>query len=242
MANTTRSYYMHWIWDAVFPKKCLGCQKIGCHLCQSCFKKITFHPKLICTDCNKPLTVLASHPTCQTNLSGLLTVGDWQDTLLKNLIYNFKYNFIKSLDIPLGKLLTRGLQHKKFLWRNSSPLLLPVPLHPRRLRWRGFNQAELLAKQIGQKFDWPAINNLVIRKKHTKPQMSIKDTGSRKKNIHAVFAINTQQENKYLLLSKRTIFIVDDVCTTGSTLEEIASCLKHRHKNLKIYGLVLARA
>lgn len=232
-----------WFCDLIFPKKCLGCQNPNSYLCAQCSKNIPIKHSLTCPVCNQPITIKKAHPHCQTSLNGLIINSDWHNNLLKKIVYAFKYEFIKELQEPLAQVMINSLKQNIFIQRlKKPPLIIPIPLHPRRLRWRNFNQSELLAKEISQTFHWPMINNLLLRQKHTKPQMGIDNIEKRQQNIKEAFLINPSLKNDFSYLSKRTIFLLDDVCTSGATMESAAICLKKAFKPGKIYGLALARA
>jgi predicted amidophosphoribosyltransferase len=102
----------------------------------------------------------------------------------------YKYNFVRGLSVPLGQIITEAIL------KNNLPLpdlVIPIPLHPRRERWRGFNQSELLANHIAENLtpgmSIPVLNNLIIRARYTKPQMKIKNYQERQKNIKDIFSI-----------------------------------------------------
>jgi len=130
--------------------------------------------------------------------------------------------------------------------KNNLPLpdlILPIPLHPRRLRWRGFNQSELLADHIAQNltpgFPLPVLSDFIIRTRYTKPQMKIKDYKERQKNIKGIFSLNTRNSLNPKLLDK-TILLVDDIATTGATLFECGKMLKQNGAK-EVFGTVIAR-
>lgn len=135
--------------------------------------------------------------------------------LLKKAIHTFKYNFVKDLAKPLGKLLIRKLGGAA-----SPDLIIPVPLHKRKLRWRGFNQAELLAQEVAAYYNLPLLNNVLIKTKRTKPQVELTEE-QRKENIKGVFQCSRPE-----LIKNKKILLIDDVATTGSTLSECARVLK----------------
>jgi len=236
--------------DFVFPKKCLDCHAPDFWLCPQCLKKIRIDAKIICPICNQVLKPQHSkqHYSEKNYLDGLIVTNDWSDPVFKKLIYNFKYNFISELQQILGSFLTQGLE--KLIIQNNlgnlgqfkNPILIPIPLHHLRLRWRGFNQAKILCQLISGKFSWPTNDQIIFRHKNTKPQMTIDNIDQRKRNAKNIFSLKTNLENNSNDLSKRTIFLVDDVCTTGSTLQGAAKCLRTRFPSCTIYGLVLARA
>jgi len=117
----------------------------------------------------------------------------------------------------------------------KSSILIPVPLHSRRQRWRGFNQAELLGKILAEKFNWQVRTDILVRHKHTKPQVDLKGK-ERKNNIRGAFKITPKAKIKNL----KKVWLFDDVWTTGSTLRECGQVLK-RAGVRKVWGLTLAR-
>jgi ComF family protein len=128
-------------------------------------------------------------------------------------------------------------------------LVVPIPLHKRRLRWRGFNQSELLANYISENLtpgmEIPVLNDILIRKKHTTPQMQVKKYSERKENIKDAFEIYPVKSaggsaEKFKRIKNKNILLVDDVATTGATLNECAKTLKQSGAK-KVFALVLAR-
>lgn len=120
-------------------------------------------------------------------------------------------------------------------------LVTPVPLHPRRYRWRGFNQAANFAKSLSQVTHWPYHPDLLKRSKHTKPQSLLKGD-ERRQNLLGAFEFNnnTSPPSNNSLLKNYPILLVDDVWTTGTTLKECAKVLK-RNGAEKVWALTLAR-
>jgi len=135
---------------------------------------------------------------------------------------------------------------KKIYLQFSLPLpdlIIPVPLHDRRLRWRGFNQSLLIANYLSQELitnlEIETSDKIILRSKHTRPQMTIRNRRERIQNVANVFVFNETEENINLIKNK-TILLVDDITTTGSTLFECAKVLKQNGAK-KVYGIVLAR-
>lgn len=240
------------ILDLFFPINCLGCGQEEQFICPACFEQMPLNRK-------RPLKFSSSA------LTDLIIASDYNHALVKQAIHQYKYDFVKDLAEPLGQLMVNRLNAilstNKASW--DSTLLIPVPLHKKRLRWRGFNQAELLAQKISQESRIPLINNLLIRAKYRLPQMAIKSSQERKENIKEAFQLSPQirtvpkdspcsrvlakqgRSERTVLdlisnLKNKTIILVDDVSTTGATLEECAQVLK-RLKPKQIWGLVIAR-
>jgi ComF family protein len=121
--------------------------------------------------------------------------------------------------------------------RLPNVVLVPIPLHPRRLRWRGFNQAELLGELIAKNLGIKFIPDLLIRVKNTEPQVKL-DKDQRQINIRHAFILNKNSQFDNLKICNFVLF--DDVWTTGATLKEAGKVLK-RNGTKKVWGLTIAR-
>jgi competence protein ComFC len=225
------------ILDLFFPKKCVVCKKIGSFLCDNCFSYLTFDTKSLCLVCQKPSFDGLTHPGCKGKfaIDGCFSSIPYTKTAQK-LIYTFKYKpFVTGLKKIMGDLFYEGLiQNEHFMQQlNSKLVLVPVPLFESKLRKRGYNQSEILAKELAKKFNLK-VQNLLIRTRNTKAQFGL-NKEERKKNIRDAFALNS----KFKILNSN-IFLVDDLVTTGSTLLEMANVLK-RNGAKKVIGLTLAR-
>ncbi|MFA5154952.1 MAG: ComF family protein [Patescibacteria group bacterium] len=223
-----RSFLLAWL----FPAACYGCGREDAALCSDCFRRLRFYK----TPRSAEQTALIAAPA----LSGLFIAGDYEDPLLSRLIKKFKYNFLTELAKPLGRFLTLFWQGRLALAENSvqgrnlweTVVLAPVPLAKRRLHWRGSNQAELLARELGAAFGYPLLAGL-RRIKHTEVQAKLKGR-ERQQNLRGAFVWTGAP------LAGQTIILIDDVVTTGATLNEAASALQAGGAG-KIYGLVLAK-
>lgn len=216
--------------DFLFPRRCLGCGQWGKYFCQECLKKIKLIERQICPVCKKLAVSGKTHPRCQTkySLNGLVSIFAYEG-IIKQAIGKLKYKFITDLAEELIGLTSKHMSYSK------SSILIPVPLHPRRQRWRGFNQAELLGRILAEKFNWQVRTDILVRHKHTKPQVDLKGK-ERKKNIRGAFKITPKAKIKNL----KKVWLFDDVWTTGSTLRECGQVLK-RAGAKEVWGLTLAR-
>jgi len=225
--------FYQYVLDIIFPKYCVGCGLEGKWICQKCMQKIIFVNNQACFACNRLTSQGKFCQKCRTktNLTGLITSAYYHEGPLKEAIHTYKYNFAYDLAHDLAKILLSTLRHVGW---NKKALLVAVPLHKKRKAQRGFNQSEILAKIISAYFDYPIIKDKLIRTKFTKPQVEL--TGAKRKtNIKGIFAWIGKNEIK-----GKTIILVDDVCTTGSTLEECAKVLRKAGAK-EIWGLVLAK-
>jgi competence protein ComFC len=148
---------------------------------------------------------------------------------LRKLIHLFKYGRVQTLSKPLGRLLARALPREQ-----SFDVIVPMPLHWRKRWQRGFNQAELLAREIGRRTHTP-IENALRRVRNTESQAGL-TSAKRRKNVSGAFQIDRRAA-----LDGRRVLLIDDVMTTGATASSCARALKRsgaRHVTL----LTLARA
>lgn len=204
----------------LFPQSCLGCNTEGTICCTNCQKNIhTIHQKTSIQDCPHLDNIFIS--SCYN-----------QSPVVKKLIHFLKYRGNKhSAPEILGKILVSTLNHHNY---TESLKLIPVPLHPKRRRSRGFNQAELLAREVSRQIQNSQLETSLLKRiRNTKSQVQIKSREARLQNLKDAFQASKSAKNESYLL-------IDDVCTTGSTLEECAKILKKagaKHVN----ALVLAR-
>lgn len=254
---TLRGFFL----ELLFPTQCIICEKSGKYLCGSCYKRIPIKRYDLCPLCQNTETFagrvcnLCENTREKYYLDGIIVASYYKHPILREVIHRYKYGFIKRLAWPLSKVLARKLFYlEKFPFEEFS--FTAVPLHSKRLSWRGFNQAEFLGKKIQKIFiindlDIKFIPDLLERKIYIKPQMKIHSTEDREKNIVGSFSINPKYQKiiknkssfikvgKFANLPKKVI-IVDDVLTTGATLNECAKILK-KHGVEKVWGLVMAR-
>lgn len=224
--------------NILFPIKCVSCAKEGDWLCENCFAKIKFLDEHICGVCEKMIT--PDGRTCQScrkksSISGLIVATSYKNNLIAHLVHLYKYRFVSDLHKELGEILAKALQ------KTDVPLpdiIVPVPLHYRRLRWRGFNQSLLLARYLSAnllpQFEIP-LKECLVRNRYTPPQMKIKNYHSRQQNLADAFSITEPEEVK-----NKTVLLVDDIATTGSTIFECAKVLRKAGAK-EVFAIVIAR-
>ncbi|MCL5439166.1 MAG: ComF family protein [Patescibacteria group bacterium] len=230
------------ILDFLFPKYCVNCKKIGSYLCGNCFSYLSFDDEKICVVCDRPSINSLTHPRCQTKyaIDGVFTSLAYKG-VVKKLVYKFKYNpYLSDLKNLLIELFYEGLIQKEDFYRvfSKDSVFVPIPLHPSKLKKRGYNQSQILAEELSKKFGNRVVN-LLERVKDTKTQAGLKKD-DRKKNIIAAFVLKRSHLDQGETLNGKTIFIVDDVLTTGSTFLEAAKVLKKGGAK-RVFGLALAR-
>jgi ComF family protein len=210
------------ILDLIFPKFCLGCKKEGSFLCEDCFSI---------------LDISTNHQRFKgKNLTDLYFPVNYENFLVKKLIQNFKYPpLIKELKKELALII---ISHLLLLDKKpyfSDFILVPIPLSKKKLRWRGFNQAEEIARELANFLKIPLISDCLVKLKETKDQVELSEK-ERRENVKGVFFVKNKEE-----IFGRNILLVDDVFTTGATMEEAARVLKEAGAE-KIVGIVIAKA
>ncbi|MFH0791804.1 MAG: ComF family protein [bacterium] len=225
------------ILDLVFPKICFGCGREGAYICDDCVAVIDISRYRYCL-CSKPAKTIEGGKChfCQSNkLDGILSPVSYETALVKNIVKKFKYEpLVRGLSKELASIID---SHFKLL--DDSPnfsgfVITAIPMDNKRLRWRGYNQAEELAKAIattmGLKTDFR-----VLKKIKSNLVQADLDKNQRKENVRGIFMCLNKTEVK-----GKNILIIDDIYTTGATMEEAATVLKEAGAK-KVWGVVFAR-
>jgi ComF family protein len=200
--------------DWVFPKKCLGCGKIGFYLCLKCRGNI----KSRGVDYK------------DKRLEGKIGLFKY-DGAVRELIRTIKFEFVSGAISEAGNwmamVLKKDYPNVVMDWKKEKYVIVPVPLYWRRENWRGFNQSAEMAKVIGNILKLKVIEGLIIRTKNTKSQ-STQQKNFRRTNVEGAFKIMGKIPRK--------IIILDDVWTSGATIK---SMIKILPKKTKIWVLTL---
>ncbi len=219
--------------DLLFPPRCVACAKVGGWFCSDCQASIDYVRQPICPLCGYPSPgdeKLCRR--CQTQalqLDGLRSVA-FHDKALRQAIHHLKYRQRTELARPLGQMLARYWQDVGL----QADLIVPVPLHPARRQERGYNQAALLARELGRLVERPVDEGQLVRVRATAPQVEL-DADERRNNVAGAFAWRGPA------LDSGQVVLVDDVCTTGSTLQASAVALRQANVG-PVWALTLARA
>lgn len=231
----------NWLLDLVFPVRCINCGQFGQYLCRKCLNKIPLKQKFECIGCKQHVPFGRTCRLClkENCLDQLLIAADYKNPLVKKIIKTFKFKFVAGLSVPLSALLKKYIKQlrnkNKFNIFAESPVLIPVPIHKLRKNWRGFNQSELLAKSLADIFQMEYAADILARIKNTIPQADIEEKSKRMENIKSVFTCLNPKK-----ISGRTVLLIDDVCTTGATLNECAKVLK-QNGAVGVTALVIAK-
>jgi ComF family protein len=227
--------------DTLFPKQCITCSQKDTWLCSDCKKQITFYSPEICIRCYRESQgegVLCSTCASFYGIADIIPVTDYNDRVVSSSIKYLKYYFIKDLAKDLAQIVGSYIKHysdhSSLLSKNlssSQTVFIPVPLHSRKIKRRGFNQANEISKELSLQFNIPVKADL-HRIKNKKPQTKLSGS-EREKNLKNCFIWKGDD------LSLYNIIIIDDVVTTGATMIECASTLKAGGAK-NILGLAIA--
>ncbi len=220
--------------DLLLPTQCLGCSKEGKLLCLTCIAALPRLEPPYCEVCSNA-EVRGVCRSCREqvhnsdrDLEGMRAPYLMQG-LTREAIHHFKYRNVRVAAPLLGRLLADYL--------NDNPMpgevLVPVPLHPRKLRERGYNQAGLLAREVGKITGLPVDEKLLYRTRNTLSQTHTSGSQQRLENMAGAFACRGDA-------SEKSFIVVDDVSTTGNTLTAGAAALKDAGAS-SVWGLVLAK-
>jgi ComF family protein len=217
--------------DALFPPRCQQCGKTGAVLCVDCLATASAPEPPLCPRCGRSLAPgsredAAACPTCASGrgpkaLSALRIAAVYEGVVREGIVA-LKYRGQRRMAEPLGDLLAAEL-HAAMQQGARAELIVPVPLHMQRRRQRGFNQAELLARRCSSRLGIPVAAHLLLRRRATSPQVGL-SLAERHSNIAGAFALASQQA--HTRLAGRHLVLIDDVSTTGSTLDAAAEALR----------------
>ncbi len=230
----------HWILDALFPRRCFGCGTTGSYCCAVCFGTLEFKRLLACPGCGEQNSLGEFCSKCTDgNLNGLWYAQNYGHPLIKQTIKACKYDSLTELITPLGDLLVGTLRAFSLppAWHSVARdqwQLTPVPLAASKQRLRGFNQAELLARYTSEQCNLP-ISLALIRTRATKKQSEFKKDTQRLNNVQGAFALSPNQD-----AHDQIYILVDDVYTSGATMQECAHVLKNAGAR-EVWGLVVAK-
>jgi len=198
------------ILNILFPIKCFGCGKKNVFLCSHCQGQLP-------------------PPTKQIDL---LSATSYQSKIIKKTIWTLKYKKAKLVALPLAKLIYHRLDLN---YRSSTSIVIPVPLSKKRLRKRGFNQAKEISRHLSDMTNIKVLDNVLYKDGHTTPQVEMKNKEERLKNLKGAFSVKNTE-----LIKNKTIYLLDDIFTTGATINECRKTLLKAGAK-KVIGVVVAR-
>lgn len=225
---------MQWLWEVLFPKKCVNCGREGKYVCSECEVGL-WEEEQICPVCCRASRYGLRHKYCREpySLDGLTALWAYEGIarrLIAKAKYTFRYDYLREFS-NFNYQFSNKPEFNQFLkFLEMKPVAVAVPLYKNREKWRGFNQAEMIAKWVGETWEL-STQKLLERVKDTGQQM-MRNRVERLVAMEDAFRINGQVP--------KNILLVDDVWTSGATMRECAKVLKKSGVK-KVWGLVLAR-
>ena len=218
--------------DLLFPQWCVGCGKGGEFICSACRRSLPRIMPPLCPRCGKPQLSGILCPGCvgwQAEIDGIRSPFRF-DGVMRQAIHQLKYRNLRALAQPLAGLL------QDYLVTTPVPgeVMVPVPLHQKRLRERGYNQSSLLAKELDKLINLPVVDDCLIRQRQAPSQARAATVEERRSNVADAFSCRTRR------LQGKQVLLIDDVSTSGATLDACATVLKANGAP-SVWGLVLAR-
>lgn len=210
--------------DLIFPPRCAVCDTVlgwgEKEICGECKQKIEYLDNPTCFKCGKQVKEEEEYCyDCREKEHFFLQgAAVFPYEYIRLSLYRFKYSGRQEYARFYGRQMAWRMEEKRKAWKPDA--LVPVPLHKKKRRQRGYNQAELVAKELSRYWGIPVINNLVIRSKNTRPMKEIVGT-DRQNNLKKAFKLGTND------VKLNTIIIIDDIYTTGSTIDAVSKvCLE----------------
>jgi len=226
-----------YILDLLFPKSCQICKKEGQYLCNQCIK--LFKKNLPeCYKCRKLSNLYITHRLCKddTNLNSVFVGWEYND-LTSLILKKYKYSGVKDMAQTLSEIFVQRIAETKYPKYLEGTLLTVVPISRRRQKERGFNQLSTIGKAVSEKFGYAFSDSILIRKKDREHQ-SVKNRLERSYINYSDFYIKKDLDIK----NYKSITVLDDVITTGSTLESICICFRKRFgKEIQVNALCIFR-
>ncbi|NPA90080.1 MAG: ComF family protein [Chloroflexi bacterium] len=227
-------WYLEALADLLFPPQCPGCGRVGVVLCDTCLAHFEAIGPPYCRKCGQPLE---EGDLCSMCRRGRFHHLDWARSAavfqspLREAVHDFKYQSNTRLAEPLARYMEDHLPAEIL----DVDALIPVPLHPKRHRERGYNQAALLARHLSRATHIPVREDILVRVRYTRPQVNL---GFRERiaNMEGAFAVVDSAP-----VRGRSFLLIDDVMTSGSTLEACARALKEAGA-ARVIAYTLARA
>lgn len=230
-----------WLVEALFPKRCQGCGSWGNWCCPRCLASLTYPRQLHCPTCkaSTPLGEFCSECSGGNYLNGLWSAQSYSNKLIRNLIKSFKFEGLTEIAPILANLMISFLRTFNLppAWHNVPKdqwILTFVPLTKRRLRQRNFNQSEILAELIATATTL-TVKPTLHRLHGHKPQSELNNESERITNVSGAFSMIEAEE-----ISGKCFILVDDVYTSGATMEECAHLLKQAGAQA-VWGLTAAK-
>jgi len=223
------------LFDLLFPPNCTHCKVANSWLCPTCLANIPFITSTVCNHCGTPVdSASSSCIQCRNHslpfIDGIRAAAYFEDNPIRSAIHDLKYNNHRAIATILAEILA-DTYHRYDL---RADVIVSVPLHHSKIKERGYNQSDLLANELGDMLGLPINKTTLQRIRKTKSQMRL-GVEERHKNVVDAFLCSDSR------LANQKVLLIDEVCTTGSTLNACAAALKQGSVT-SVWGLTLAKA
>ncbi len=219
--------------DLLFPRRCVGCDREGAFICQACLEDLPRLEPPYCFLCARPgRLILGLCPHCRDRpleIDGIRSPYRMEGAI-REAVHALKYRNVRALAPTLGQLLADFMEAVSM----SADIIVPVPLHPKRERSRGYNQSLLLAREVSEWSGLPMAHDTLRRERWAVSQADSQDEDQRRANVQGAFSAKPD------LVHGNSVIVIDDVCTTGATLEACSIALKQAGAT-SVWGLTLAK-
>lgn len=218
--------------DCFFPRICVGCGRIGSYVCASCEAGLPFLVGPLCPRCGQPQISGILCPACATHSSDVTAIRSvfrFEETV-RHAVHELKYRNLRAIAPTLAGYIAAYMARADIM----ADVIAPVPLHQAHYKRRGYNQAALLAHEVGRVRGIPVLPNALKRTKEGASQVRTKNVEERRRNVQHAFECVKDT------LAHTSVVLIDDVCTTGATLESCATALRTAGAT-EVYALTVAR-
>lgn len=217
--------------DFLFPPYCINCGKEGNYICGHCSRDLPYIYPPVCPICGRPLTPENQCPGCpgkQTDIEGIRAPFLFNG-IVRKAIHELKYHNLRALAPLLAEFL------HEYLKINALPcnVLVPVPIHKKRLRERGYNQSSLITHELSRLCRLPVSDNSLVRRSYISSQARTTSAVARLENVTGAFTCKDKR------LAGKQVILIDDVSTSGATMNACAEALKTGGA-ATVWGLTLA--
>lgn len=219
--------------DCLYPPRCRFCRAatFSAHdcFCDDCRARVRVIDCPVCTVCGRPFLDTSGddhlcgpciqHPPhfARARAWACYPTDEREEHPLRSVVQRFKYGRKVSLGKPLGRLMAEGC--RGLFGAHAIDVIVPVPLHRKRLRWRGFNQSVVLAREVGRAWSLPVDAFTLVRSRETPPQTQLHED-ERRRNMRRAFAIAPKRS-----VENKSVLLIDDVYTSGATVNECSGAL-----------------
>ncbi|MER3474656.1 MAG: hypothetical protein C4335_11630 [Armatimonadota bacterium] len=212
----------HEILSTLYPPRCAACALVGYDgWCEACAEQIEYVAQPVCARCGTPLSPEKFCPSCTAHplvVDAVRAVAHYRGAVQK-AIHRCKYSKHPTVAPALADLLVKGWQTNLLEPLHPAQVVIPIPIHVSRARERGFNQSELIARHFCERTRLPLAHDVLKRTVYRRPQVGL-GADERRQNVKDAFQVVHREQ-----VAGKCVLLIDDVWTTGSTLNEAGRAL-----------------